>query len=83
MVSQIVQVVGSLSILGAFVAALLGRIDQAGYRYLIPNAVGSAVLTATAIVHVEWGFIVLEGAWAVLSLYSIARKATGRPIAAH
>lgn len=80
MLYQIVQVVGSLLILGGFVATLLGRVDQASYRYLISNAVGSAVLTATAIVNLEWGFILLEGVWALVSLYSLARKATGRPV---
>jgi hypothetical protein len=83
MVYQIVQVVGSLLILAAFVAALLGRLDQASYRYLIPNAVGSAVLTVTAVINLEWGFILLEGVWALVSLYSIVRKATGRTVAAH
>ena len=82
MLYQVVQVLGSLLILGAFVAALFGRLDQSGYRYLVPNAVGSVVLTATAIVNLEWGFILLEGVWALVSLYSIARKATGRTVAA-
>ncbi|HEX5401032.1 MAG TPA: hypothetical protein VFX16_01875 [Pseudonocardiaceae bacterium] len=68
---QVVQVVGSLLILSAFVAAQLGKLDHAGYRYLILNAVGSAVLTATAILSLEWGFILLEGVWAIVSLYSI------------
>jgi hypothetical protein len=83
MLYQVVQVVGSLLILGAFVAALLGRLDQASYRYLIPNAAGSAVLTVTAVINLEWGFILLEGVWALVSLYSIARKAAGRPVATH
>ena len=81
MLYQVVQVTGSLLILAAFVAALLGRVDQASYRYLIPNAVGSAVLTVTAVINLEWGFILLEGVWALVSLYSITRKATGQPVA--
>ncbi|HVQ93105.1 MAG TPA: hypothetical protein VMU51_18860 [Mycobacteriales bacterium] len=83
MLYQVVQVAGSLLILGAFVGALLGRVDQASYRYLILNAVGSAVLTVTAVINVEWGFILLEGVWALVSLYSIARKSTGGTVAAH
>lgn len=83
MLYQIVQVLGSLLILGAFVASLFGRVDSASYRYLILNAVGSAVLTVTAIINLEWGFILLEGVWALVSLYSIGRKVTGRPVAAH
>ncbi len=81
---EVVQVVGSLLILAAFVAAQLRRLDQSSYRYLIANAVGSAVLTVTAVVRLEWGFILLEGAWALMSIYSMVRKAAGRlPAAPH
>ena len=73
-----VQIVGSLLILAAFAGALLGRLQQSGYRYLVANAAGSAVLTATAVISLEWGFILLEGAWALVSVYSIVRKAAGR-----
>jgi hypothetical protein len=77
-----VQIVGSLLILGGFVAALLGRLDQSSYPYLAANAVGSAILTATAVPGLEWGFILLEGVWALVSIYSIARKLIGHPVAA-
>jgi hypothetical protein len=30
----------------------------------------------------EWGFILLEGVWALVSIYSIGRKLSGRPVAA-
>lgn len=80
---DVVQVGGSLLILAAFVAALTGRLRQSSYRYLTANAVGSAALTATAVVGREWGFLLLEGVWAIVSAYSIMRKAGGRPVAAH
>jgi hypothetical protein len=79
---DVVQLTGSLFVLAAFVAALTGRLPQSSYRYLAANAVGSTVLTATAVVSLEWGFLLLEGTWAVVSVYSIVRKATGRPVAA-
>jgi hypothetical protein len=72
---DVVQVLGSLLILGAFVTALLGRLNQESYPYLMVNALGSAMLTVTAIISLEWGFILLEGVWAIASVGSIARKA--------
>lgn len=72
---QAAQVFGALLILAAFVATQLRRVDPSSYRYLIPNAFGSATLTATAAVSLEWGFVLLEGAWAVMSVYSLIRKA--------
>lgn len=76
---DIIQVAGSLLILAAFVAAMLGRLDQSSYRYLVANALGSTVLTVTAVISVAWGFILLEGAWALVSVYSIVRKAVAQP----
>jgi len=79
---DVVQIAGSLLILLAFVAALAGRLDQSSYAYLTFNAVGSTVLAVTAVISVEWGFILLEGVWALVSWYSISRRATGRTVAA-
>ena len=76
-----VQIAGSLLILAAFVASLGGRLQQSSYPYLAVNAAGSAALAATAVASREWGFILLEGVWALVSLWSIVRKATGRPVA--
>jgi hypothetical protein len=78
---DVVQIAGSLLILAAFVAALTGRTQQSSYPYLLANAVGSAGLTATALISREWGFILLEGVWALVSIYSIGRKASGRSVA--
>ena len=78
---DVVQIAGSLLILLAFVAALGGRLAQSSYTYLAANAVGSAALAGTAVLSREWGFILLEGVWALVSTYSIVRKASGRTVA--
>lgn len=78
---DVVQVTGSLLILAAFVAALGGRLQQSSYIYLAVNAVGSAALTVTAVVSLEWGFILLEATWAAVSVWSMVRKSLGRPVA--
>lgn len=75
-----VQILGSLLILAAFVAALAGRLDQAGYRYLTLNAVGSTVLAVEAAISVQWGFLILETVWAIVSLYSIVRSWSRRRV---
>lgn len=75
-----VQILGSLLILAAFVATLAGRLDQSSYRYLIMNAVGSTVLAAEAAISVQWGFLILEGVWATVSFYSIARSWSRRRV---
>ena len=72
----IVQILSSLLILAGFIATLAKRLDQSGYAYLSMNAVGSTALAVEAAISVEWGFLLLEGVWAAVSLASIARRAT-------
>jgi hypothetical protein len=76
-----VQILGSLLILVAFTAALTDRLPNTSYSYLAMNAIGSTTLAVEAAISVEWGFLLLEGVWAAVSLYSLTRKAF-RPAAA-
>jgi hypothetical protein len=69
-----VQIVGSLLILAAFVLAMTGRLSQASVGYLVLNIVGSAVLAVTATISREWGFILLVGVWALVSLRALVRE---------
>jgi hypothetical protein len=79
-----VQVGGSLLILAAFVAAQVGRMETQSWSYLLLNAVGSTVLAIDAYLEEQWGFLLLETVWAIVSWWSIARKLRGRePTAAH
>ncbi|HVX43750.1 MAG TPA: hypothetical protein VHC49_07680 [Mycobacteriales bacterium] len=74
--SQLVQVIGSLLILAAFAAAQLGLLNQKAYSYLVLNTVGSGVLAVDAAVEQQWGFLLLEGSWAIVSAISLGHKAT-------
>lgn len=77
---QVVQVVGALLVLTGFLAAQVNRLDQRSWAYLAVNAAGSSVLAATAVLHADWGFVFLEGTWAVVSFVGIAARLRGRNI---
>ena len=85
MVSQILQVIGALLVLAGFALSQFGVLGQRSYTYLWLNLVGSGILAALAAVTSQWGFLLLEGVWAIVSLWSLVIRMLGRGIgpAAH
>lgn len=79
---QVIQIAGALLILAAFVAAQARRLETSATTYLVLNLVGSATLTWDAAVGHAWGFLLLEGIWAVVSLWALISKARGRTTSA-
>jgi hypothetical protein len=75
---QLVQVAGSLLILAGFAAAQAGRLSIDSANYLVLNFVGSAILAVLAWIDQQWGFLLLEGVWALVSLWSLVQLMRGR-----
>jgi hypothetical protein len=67
-VLQSLQVAGALTILGAFVLAQLHVLDVRSRAYLAANLAGAAVLAFLAWHEQQWGFVLLESVWALVSL---------------
>ncbi len=72
---QVIQVVGALLILAGFTAAQMGKLSVESRAYLILNLVGSAILAYLAIVEEQWGFVLLETVWAIVSAWGLVRPA--------
>ncbi|MGW7682758.1 CBU_0592 family membrane protein [Kribbella sp. NPDC054772] len=81
-VLDVLEIVGALTILVAFAAAQAGRLQQRTVTYQLLNLLGSGVLAAIAAVQLSWGFLLLEGSWAVISLIGLIGLRRGRPAAA-
>jgi hypothetical protein len=77
--AQLVQIVGALLILIAFAAAQFGLMNPRSLVYLVLNLVGSAVLTVLAWHEEQWGFLLLEGVWALVSAWGLTQVLRGRP----
>ncbi len=68
---QVFQVIGAVLILAAYAAAQFRLLDQRSYPYIIFNLVGSAILAVLAWEERQWGFLLLETVWALVSLWSL------------
>ena len=69
---QVLSIVGALAVLAAFAADQLGWISPQRLPYALANFVGAALLTVVAVVDQQVGFIVLQGAWTLISLFGAA-----------
>jgi hypothetical protein len=78
LVPQVVQVVGALCVLAAFTAAQFGTLNTQSSVYLTLNLAGSAVLTVLATLDQQYGFLLLEGVWALVSAWGLLSLARGR-----
>ena len=70
-ISSILQIVGALLILTPFTLAQFRLLGQHSWPYLLPNMAGSALLCALALLDAQWGFVLLEGVWALVSLWGV------------
>jgi hypothetical protein len=71
---QVIQVIGAVMILIAYAAAQAGRWSTDSLIYLILNLIGSAVLAVLAAASKNWGFLLLEGVWAIVTAASLLNR---------
>jgi hypothetical protein len=69
---QVIQVVGALLILVAFTAVQTERMRPDSRLYLALNLAGSAILAVLALLGSQWGFVLLESVWGVVSAWGLA-----------
>ncbi|HEV8144129.1 MAG TPA: hypothetical protein VGQ77_14810 [Methylomirabilota bacterium] len=70
---QAVAIAGAIMILVAYGANQAGWLDRTRPLYSGLNLVGSVLLTIIAWRAAQWGFVLLEGVWAVISVPPLLR----------
>jgi membrane-bound ClpP family serine protease len=76
---QVVQIVGALLILVAFGAVQFERMETTSRAYLALNLVGSAILAVLALASSQWGFVLLESVWAIVSGWGLLAAMRAEP----
>jgi len=70
---QVISLVGALLILAAYAGHQFGLIEHTDAAYSWMNLVGSLVLGIVAFRGQQWGFLLLEGVWAAVSVVPLVR----------
>ena len=70
-VESIVQIAGAILILIGFIASQRGLMSPQSVLYLTLNLIGSATLAVLAALDSDWGFLLLEGVWALVSAWAL------------
>lgn len=74
---SVIQIAGAILILVAFIAAQRGVMSPQAPVYLILNLAGASVLAVLAAMDSDWGFLLLEGVWAIVSAGALIELARG------
>jgi hypothetical protein len=71
---QLLQLVGALLVLAGFTLAQLRILDPQSLPYLIVNVIGAGILAVLAFHERQWGFLLLEGVWTLVSLAGLVNR---------
>lgn len=78
MIYQIISLLGAIVILFAFAAVQMRRMQSESAVYQLLNLIGGVCLCIAAVASMQYGFILLEGSWALLSAHGLWRVTRGR-----
>jgi hypothetical protein len=76
--SELLQWSAAIVVLAAFALSQRGIWAVTSYSYLSLNFVGGAGLSAAAALSHQWGFVLLEGVWALVAAWGVSTRLRSR-----
>lgn len=76
--AELLQIVGAIAVLIPFAWSQLGTLRLDAPLYLWLNLAGSGLLAVLALHDRQWGFLLLEGVWALVALRGVIAPALSR-----
>ena len=73
---QIVSLAGAILILGAYAAMQFGFLSRNNLIFNLMNFVGALILAIIAYRAGQWGFVLLESVWAIVSIPPLFKTKT-------
>jgi len=74
---QAISVLAALVVLVAYAANQFGLIGPSNLSYTLLNLLGAVVLASIAVIEAQWGFLLQEGAWTLVSLLALVKLLKG------
>jgi hypothetical protein len=68
---QTLQIIGAILILVAFTGAQVGIVQPRSLSYLVLNVLGAGTLAVLAALGRQYGFLLLETVWTIVSVISL------------
>jgi hypothetical protein len=72
--SSLIGSIGVTILLLAFVLNLLQKLKADSSAYLLMNVAGAGLACVSSVMISFWPFVVLEGVWAIASLFPLCKK---------
>jgi hypothetical protein len=74
---QVISLLGALLILIPFAAVQIGKLRVMSLAYQLMNLFGAGILTVVAVLESQYGFILLEAVWTLMSVFGLRRAWIG------
>lgn len=70
---EVLQFVGAFALLGSYFALRRKWLDSDSVTYILANALGGGLLAFLLVLERDWGLLLLEGAWSIISFWDLPK----------